>query len=73
MKGLLDLYEASFDVRWLEFAEKLQDVQDRLFWDSRDGGYFSTCEDSQMIIRVKDGMLYRFCGNFSLAIKYQIL
>ncbi|XP_014476150.1 PREDICTED: spermatogenesis-associated protein 20 isoform X2 [Dinoponera quadriceps] len=54
VKGLLDLYQASFDLHWLEFAEQLQDIQDQLFWDSQDGGYFSTVEDSQMILRMKD-------------------
>lgn len=59
VKGLLDLYQANFDVHWLEFAEQLQDIQDRLFWDSQDGGYFSTVEDSQMILRMKDGTIRR--------------
>ncbi|XP_025163476.1 spermatogenesis-associated protein 20 isoform X2 [Harpegnathos saltator] len=54
VKGLLDLYQANFDVHWLELAEQLQDTQDELFWDSQDGGYFSTVEDSQMILRMKD-------------------
>ncbi|XP_032672026.1 spermatogenesis-associated protein 20 isoform X2 [Odontomachus brunneus] len=54
IKGLLDLYQVNFDVHWLEFAEQLQDIQDRLFWDSQDGGYFSTVDDSQMILRMKD-------------------
>lgn len=31
--GLLDLYEASFDVRWLDLAVALQRRQDSLFWD----------------------------------------
>ncbi|HXI13447.1 MAG TPA: thioredoxin domain-containing protein [Thermoanaerobaculia bacterium] len=31
--GLLDLYEASFDVRWLDLAVALQKRQDSLFWD----------------------------------------
>lgn len=68
VKGLLDLYEANFDPQWLEFAEELQDIQDQLFWDSRDGGYFSTVENSQMILRMKDGTVC-FCSNFSLTIK----
>lgn len=59
VKGLLDLYQANFDVHWLEFAEQLQDMQDKLFWDSKNGGYFSTVKDSQMILRMKDGMLQR--------------
>ena len=30
IQGLLDLYEASFDVEWLKFAIELQETQDRL-------------------------------------------
>ena len=41
IQGLLDLYEASFDVRWLQFAIELQETQDRLFFDQERGGYFS--------------------------------
>ena len=42
VKGTLDLYEASFDVRLLPWALELQKKQDQLFWDASDGGYFST-------------------------------
>src|SRR5712692_6467303 len=42
IQGLLDLYEASFDVRWLEWAVRLQELQDQMFWDAKAGGYFST-------------------------------
>ncbi len=42
IQGLLDLYEASFDVRWLAWAVRLQELQDQLFWDAKAGGYFST-------------------------------
>lgn len=56
VKGLLDLYEATFDAHWLEFAEKLQDIQDNLFWDPVAGGYFATTEeDRTAILRLKDG------------------
>ena len=41
-KVLLDLYEASFEVEWLQFAIELQETQDRLFFDEKNGGYFST-------------------------------
>ncbi len=55
IQGLLDLYEASFDVRWLELAEKLQATQDRLFWDEKDGGYFtSTGKDASILLRMKE-------------------
>jgi len=42
IQGLLDLYEASFDVRWLSWAIHLQEKQDQLFWDSKNGGYYTT-------------------------------
>ncbi|XP_024891071.1 spermatogenesis-associated protein 20 [Temnothorax curvispinosus] len=54
VKGLLDLYEATFDPHWIEFAEELQDTQDRLFWDSEDGGYFAMAEESSILTRMKD-------------------
>ncbi|KAK2585832.1 hypothetical protein KPH14_010427 [Odynerus spinipes] len=55
VKGLLDLYEANFDPHWLELAETLQDIQDELFWDTANGGYFSTTKDDPTIIlRLKD-------------------
>nr|MBA3543779.1 thioredoxin domain-containing protein [Chthoniobacterales bacterium] len=55
IQGLLDLYEASFDVKWLQLAEQLQEAQDRLFWDERNGGYFtSTGDDPSILIRLKE-------------------
>uniref|UniRef100_A0A665XBJ0 Spermatogenesis associated 20 n=1 Tax=Echeneis naucrates TaxID=173247 RepID=A0A665XBJ0_ECHNA len=41
--GLLDLYEATFQTEWLQWAEELQLRQDMLFWDDDGGGYF--CSD----------------------------
>src|SRR5258708_8776749 len=41
-QGLLDLYEASFDVRLLSWAVQLQQAQDRLLWDEKQGGYLTT-------------------------------
>src|SRR5438128_1693413 len=53
--GLLDLYEASFDVDWLKFAIELQETQDRLFFDEKNGGYFSTSgKDQSVFLRMKD-------------------
>nr|XP_033337553.1 spermatogenesis-associated protein 20 isoform X3 [Megalopta genalis] len=55
VKGLIDLYEASLDEKWLEFAERLQDIQDELFWDETNGGYFSTTSsDPAVILRLKE-------------------
>jgi uncharacterized protein len=55
IQGLLDLYEASFDVEWLKFANELQVTQDRLFFDEKNGGYFSTSgKDDSVFLRMKD-------------------
>lgn len=52
-KGLLDLYEATFDTHWLELAEKLQDIENRLFWDRNDGGYFAMAKEP-ILAQTKD-------------------
>src|SRR2546421_6581364 len=55
IQGLLDLYEASFDVESLKFAIELQATQDRLFFDEKNGGYFSTSgKDKSVVLRMKD-------------------
>jgi uncharacterized protein YyaL (SSP411 family) len=55
VQGLLDLYEASFNVEWLKFATELQATQDRLFFDEKNGGYFSTSgKDANVFVRMKD-------------------
>jgi len=55
IQGLLDLYEASFDVEWLKLATELQQTQDRLFFDEKNGGYFSTSgKDQSVFLRMKD-------------------
>ncbi|XP_041977933.1 spermatogenesis-associated protein 20 [Aricia agestis] len=55
IKGLLDLYEATFDPFWLNWAQELQEKQNELFWDAETGGYF-TCsnEDSSVVLRLKE-------------------
>ncbi|HEY4283216.1 MAG TPA: hypothetical protein VGM62_09130, partial [Chthoniobacterales bacterium] len=55
IQGLLDLYEASFDVSWLKFAVELQETMDALFYDEENGGYFSTSgKDKTVFLRMKD-------------------
>ena len=55
IQALLDLYEASFDVRWLAWAERLQGTMDRLFRDEEKGGYFnSAADDASIILRLKE-------------------
>jgi len=53
--GLLDLYETTFQRRWLQWAEKLQNRQDERFLDSADGGYFTAAGDSaDVLMRLKE-------------------
>lgn len=55
--GLLDLYQASLDVRWLRWAREVQTEMDALFWDAHGGGYFNTSiEDQSVILRFKDAL-----------------
>jgi uncharacterized protein YyaL (SSP411 family) len=54
-QGILDLYEASFDVRLLSWAVRLQRAQDRLFWDDKQGGYFTTSgQDRSILLRTRE-------------------
>lgn len=55
IQGLLDLYEAGFGLRWLQWAERLQARMDELFWDEARGGYFnSRADDPAVIVRLKE-------------------
>ena len=55
IQGLLDLYEASFDVSYIEHANNLMHKQIDLFRDSTGGGFYDTTdEDSSLILRSKE-------------------
>ena len=54
IQGLLDLYEADFDVRWLRWAGELQVQMNGHFADPK-GGYFSTeAGASDILFRMKE-------------------
>ncbi|MGD8499506.1 MAG: thioredoxin domain-containing protein [Phycisphaerales bacterium] len=48
--GLLDLYEATFDTKWLVEANKLSEEMIELFADSEQGGFFLAGKDSEKLI-----------------------
>jgi uncharacterized protein YyaL (SSP411 family) len=55
IQGLIDLYQASFETRWLKFALELQNQMNALFWDDKAGGYFAiTGHDSSILLRMKE-------------------
>jgi uncharacterized protein YyaL (SSP411 family) len=53
--GLLALYEATFDPRWLEAATELADIILERFADPENGGFYDTSSDHETLItRPKD-------------------
>ena len=53
--GLVDLYEATFDARYLAEARRLTGEMVRLFWDEELGGFFFTAGDAEkLIVRSKE-------------------
>ena len=52
--ALVDLYEATFDVKWLSHAHELTEQMNAKFWDTEKGGYFNTGDDhTNLIVRTK--------------------
>ena len=55
IQGLLDLHEASYELRWLQWAAQLQTAMDARFWDDGRGGYFnSRADDAAIVLRLKE-------------------
>ncbi len=55
IQALLDLYESTFDLRYLETAERLAEQELRRFEDPHAGGFFSSAAgDESLVLRIKD-------------------
>jgi hypothetical protein len=55
IEGLLNLYEATFDRRWLDEARELNETCIRHFFDEKGGGFFFTSDDhEELIVRAKN-------------------
>ncbi len=53
--GLLELFQATGNVRWFDWARTLQTEQDARFWDASEGGWFSTTgHDPSVLLRLKE-------------------
>ncbi|CAA9459610.1 MAG: Uncharacterized protein YyaL [uncultured Rubrobacteraceae bacterium] len=53
--GLVELYEATFETRWLEEAVTLADAILELFWDVEKGGFYDTAADhEELVTRPRD-------------------
>jgi uncharacterized protein YyaL (SSP411 family) len=53
--AMLELYEATFDPKYLELALELQQQTLELFWDKNRGGFFFTAADNEeLLVRQKE-------------------
>jgi uncharacterized protein YyaL (SSP411 family) len=53
--GLIELFQASGDAQWLDWANELTTIEVSLFSDDRDGGWFSTTgSDPSVLLRLKE-------------------
>lgn len=54
ISGLIELYQATFNSEYLQWANSLQQTQIKLFWDDKAGGFFRTAPSEDVILRLKD-------------------
>lgn len=55
ISGLLELYEATFDTKYLAWAQELQNTQIKEFWDEESGGFYSVSrQNDKLIFRPKN-------------------
>ncbi len=55
IQALIDLYESTFEMEWLEEADDLNQEMIEHFWDEREGGFFFTRKGEEaLIIRSKN-------------------
>ncbi|MCH8272147.1 MAG: thioredoxin domain-containing protein [Candidatus Marinimicrobia bacterium] len=53
--GMIDLYEASFNADWIEWADELNDLMIERFYDDKSGVFYDTPESSEnLIVRMRD-------------------
>ena len=55
--GLIDLYEASFEERYLQAAIELHNRTLKHFWDEKNGGLFITADDGEKLL-VRNKAIY---------------
>ena len=57
IEGLLATYQACGNVRWLEHARRLMQLQFDLFWDEQNGDFYFTSSDHEsLLVRQKEYM-----------------
>ncbi len=48
--GLIELYQLTFELRWLRAARQLADAMLTQFWDDEHGGFFQTSRDHETLL-----------------------
>lgn len=48
--GLIELYEATFDISYLEWAINLHNIQIQDFWDANIGGFYFTANNAEELL-----------------------
>ncbi len=55
INALIDLYETTFEIKYLKRAIELNDILMKEFWDEQNGGfYFTSSKSEELIARQKD-------------------
>jgi uncharacterized protein YyaL (SSP411 family) len=53
--GLIEIYEASFEKKYLQAAFELTEIMIEKFWDKKDGGFYFTSKDAaDAVARIKE-------------------
>lgn len=53
--GLIELYESTFNLRYLKSAIGLNSYMEKHFWDSKNGGFFFTADNAEnLLVRSKE-------------------
>lgn len=56
IRGLLDLYDCTYDPQWIEWSDILQEKQNQLFWDIKQKAYnLNLPNDETVLLSLKDG------------------
>ncbi|MCC6441902.1 MAG: thioredoxin domain-containing protein [Armatimonadetes bacterium] len=50
IRGLIELYEASLELRYLQTALELNDTLIARYWDEEQGGFYFTADDSEALL-----------------------
>jgi len=52
--GLIDMYESTFDVHYLELAIELNNITTEKFYDGDNGGFFDVTDSDDILLKTKD-------------------